>query len=361
MTESTNKNPEKGASGPVGDISSKATQSGTTSPKKEVQPKPINVDSLLEIAADAAQVDQAVAAKIFKKIDEVSDPAVLIYRLLKNFLNNTNPGVWLSLGEVNVPRDLVTKLCLIVEIDDLSYAWEQFGTDDEESLKMVLTLIEDYTPVDYETTRTFLKERKMLPLALIIFRHFRNSPNELRLIMSNWLEGITKACQRRRFDPCAEAERAAKWLAELSAKKSTHAGFLDATAVVTMSLRGWEDVRVQVKTEEQERAQLDQKLTEESTQLKEALARITDLESKLKESQSLSASDADKIKKLEAQLAFGGAQAGVSEEQALGSLKEQLKHSITAKTEDIRLFLDRDKPNIEASLDLLSQIERNFE
>ena len=201
----------------------------------------------------------------------------------------------------------------------------------------------------------------MLPLSLIIFRHFRNSPDELRSFISKWLEGISKACQKQRPDPCEEAERAAKWLTELSVKKSTPPSFLDASAAVSMILRGWEDISAKVKTEEKERAQLGQKLTKESSQLKNALAKITDLETKLEKSQSLLASDAEKIEKLNAQLAFGGAQAGVSEEQALGSLKEQLKHSITAKTEDIRLFLDRDKPNIEASLDLVSQIERNFE
>lgn len=358
MNESPNKSPNKSKE-------SNSTKAQTEDGKGPIDvdaelspPKPINVHSILKIVTDAPKIDEDLVEIIFELIEKSRDSNLLIYHLLKNFLTDTNPGEWLRLTKRDVPRRLLTKLCLAVEIDDLSHAWENA---EEKGLSKIQALVKEYTPVEYETAQTFLKERKMLPLALIIFRHFRNAPDEMEDILSKWLLGIVKACKKRRFDPCEEAQRAAKWLTELAAKKSNPSAFLDACSVVTLPLRALKKAKEEGEQITKTRADLSEELTKTNTHLGQSRLEISDLEDQLKKTRVQLAEASQTLKKLEGQLAFGGAQAGVSEKQAIGELKQRLKQSISAKAEDIKLFLDREKPNIQASLDLLSQIERQFD
>lgn len=358
MNESSNEPPNKSKVS----RSTNAQMEGSKSPNdknaKGTISKPINVDSILKIATHAQEIDDSVAELIFERIDESKDDVILLYRLLKNFLTGTNPDEWLLLKQQDLPRRLLTKLCLTVEVDDLSSAWKNA---EEGELAEIQKLVRNFTPIEYETAQSFLRGRKMLPLALIVFRHFRNDPVEMEDILSQWLLGIAAACRKRKLDPCEEAQRTAKWLIELAAKKSNPSAFLDAISAVTLPLRALEKAKKEKEIVTETQADLSDELTKTNTILEKSKRNVSDLENQLKKTSTQLTEACQKLKKLEGQLAFGGARAGVSEEQAIGELKQRLKQSVSAKAEDIKLFLDREKPNIQASLNLLSEIERQFD
>jgi hypothetical protein len=273
-------------------------------------------------------------------------------------MNGVKRPLWNMLRKLDVPAKIFDKLCQAVGVPDLGPKWNLMG---RESSPDIMALLREYVPTSKEAAARFLRDRSMLPISILIYRSFRHENETLGKVFRTWLSGIASGCMDQKQDPIQEAQRAAKWLADVSAKKSNPAQFLSVVAPAMVALRLGSSALEKAEKFANENADLQSDLEIERKKGETLRNRILELETLVSGQQSEIADAAEKIRKLEEKIAFGSAHQGEAESQAVGAMRQKLKTAILARTEDARLLLDRSDPNIGEALDLLAEIERQFQ
>lgn len=360
MNESTNKSKSRGRK-PKPD----ATKSGTPNDPVDVKSKKAkkrkapktSASDIYGMVIQAHVVDEGLVRRLFAAIDGLEDSVPLLSKLLSDFMDSKGLKDWSKLRELNFPSQLFRKLCLDVGIPDLEDAWELKGQKD---LPQLMNLLKEYVPPDDEAASRFLKERTMLPLSFLIYRGFRNESPVLGDVLCEWVRAIARGCENHRGDVLKEAQRTAKWLMDLSGKRSSPMDFLHAVAPVMLALRAGRETVLLMEELEERKEKLESNIAGRDSEIERLSRLVVAKDRSIEDQVKLLSAANEEIRKLKDKLAFGGAQAGVSEEQAVGALKERLKRAITPRTGDAKMFLDRPEPNVEAVLGLLTEIEEQF-
>lgn len=320
--------------------------------KDDAAPK-TKAGDIYSLVENAFITDAGVIDRIFAAIDAMDDSAPLLASLLLESMDGVKPGVWTKLREFDVPAKLFDKLCQVVGVPSLAASWKSVASE-------IPGILREYVPPSREAAELFLRERSMLPLTILIYRAFRNDEVALGKVMRDWVASISAGCENHKPNIQKEAQRTAKWLTELSSKKSNPGQFLSAVAPVLISLRLGQRAFNDVASLTERQTCVENDLVAEKATNEGLLNRVVNLEATIGNRDNEIATASQRITQLEERIAFGTAHAGVSEDQAVGALKERLKMAILSRTEDARLFLDRSEPNIQEALALLTEIEDQF-
>lgn len=326
-------------------------------PKQAAKPK-IKVRDIYKMLETSYVIDERAVDRIFEILSTVDDPAPLLASLLKDSMDGVKRPLWNSLRKLDVPGKIFDKLCQSVGVSDLGSKWNLMG---REASPEIMALLCEYIPPSKEAAARFLRDRSMLPLSLLIYRSFRNENETLGKVFRTWLSEIASGCVDKKKDTIQEAQRAAKWLADISTKKSNPAQFLSDIAPAMVALRLGSSALEKADKLAEENADLQSDLEVERKEGETLRNRIMVLESLIASQQSEIVDAGKMIRKLEDKIAFGSAHQGESESQAVGAMRQKLKTAILARTEDAKILLDRSDPNIGEALDLLAEIERQFQ
>jgi hypothetical protein len=343
------------AANPAPDAASEAAPK--KKPKEAAEPK-IKVGDIYKLLEKSFVIDERAVDRVFETLSTVDDPAPLLASLLKDSMNGVKRPIWNSLRKLDVPGRIFNKLCQSVGAPGLGSKWDLMG---RKASPEIMALLREYVPPSKESAATFLRDRSMLPLSLLIYRSFRNENETLGKVFRTWVSEIASGCLDQKKDPIQEAQRAAKWLAEISARKSNPAQFLSDIAPAMVALRLGSTALEKADKLAEENADLQSDLEGERQEGETLRNRILQLEALISRQQSEIADAGVMIRKLEDKIAFGSAHQGESESQAVGAMRQKLKAAILTRTEDAKVLLERSDPNIGEALDLLTEIERQFQ
>jgi hypothetical protein len=323
----------------------------------ETKPR-VKTSDIYSVIEKAELVGPMLIQKIFGMLAEMEDPAPIVASLLRDFMDGIKPKAWGKLREHDMPAMLFEKLCATVGVPGLGAAWKHMGRD---AAPEIYDLLREYVPPSREAADSFLLERSMLPLSILIYRAFRNDEVALGRVIRDWLAPIAAGCDDQRQNIQKEAQRTAKWLIDLSSKRQNRGDFLAAVAPALVSIRLGRAAFDEVSAQVLQRTHLESELKRAEDECELLRGQAAELTT------SLNARDADvlakeeKIKRLEETLEFGATRATNAAIQAAGAMKEQLKNQVIQRVEDARLFLDRSEPKVAVALELLEQIQQQFE
>jgi len=332
-------------------VRAKNTAMGESKPK-------LKAGDIYSVVEKTDLVGPILVERIFEMLAQIEDPATILASLLRDFMDTVKPKVWGKLREHDVPAKLFEKLCTVIGVPDLGTAWNHMG---REAAPEILGLLREYVPPSKEASDSFLRERSMLPLSILIYRAFRNDEAAMGRVIRDWLGPIAAGCEDQRQNVQKEAQRTAKWLIDLSSRRQNRGDFLAAVAPAMVSVRlgraAFDDASAEALKRKRVESEL-QRTNDACGLLELKVAELTAaLESKAAEVRIAE----EKIKRLEETLDFSATRAADAAVQATGALKQKLKGQIIQRVEDARLFLDRPEPKISVALDLLEEIGQQFE
>ncbi len=325
--------------------------------KPVAEPK-IKTSDIYALLEKSHFFDERAVDMVFETLAAVDDPAPLLASLLKDSMNGVKHPIWNALRKLDVPSRIFEKLCQSVGVPGLGSKWNLIGRD---ASPEILELLRDYVPPSKEAAAKFLRDRSMLPLSILIYRTFKNENEALGKVFRTWLSEIASGCLDQNKDSIQEAQRAAKWLTDISAKKSNPSQFLSDIAPIMVALRLGSSAFEKSHKLAEKNTDLQSGLEAEREETNKLRNRVLELETVVSSQQSTIADNGEMIRKLEDKIALGSAHAGESESQAVGAIRQKLKTAILARTEDARMLLDRPDPNIGEVLELLAEIERQFQ
>jgi hypothetical protein len=303
-------------------------------------------------------IDERAVDRAFETLNTVDDPAPLLASLLKDSMNGVKRPLWNTLRKLDVPARIFENLCQSAGVPGLASKWNLMG---REASPEIMALLREYVPTSKEAAATFLRDRSMLPISILIYRSFRNENETLGKVFRTWVSEIASGCLDQKKDPIQEAQRAAKWLVEISARKSNPAQFLSDIAPSMVALRLGSTALEKADKLAEENTSLQSDLEVERKEGETLRNRILELKTLISSQQTNIADAGETIRKLKEKIAFGSAHQGESESQAVGAMRQKLKAAILTRTEDAKVLLERSDPNIGEALDLLAEIERQFQ
>jgi hypothetical protein len=332
-------------------VTSRNVAGGETKPR-------VKTSDIYSVVEKAELVGPILIETIFGMLAEIEDPAPILASLLRDFMDGIKPKAWGKLREHDMPAMLFEKLCATIGIPDLGAAWKHMGRD---TAPAIHDLLREYVPPSREASDSFLRERSMLPLSILIYRAFRNDEVALGRVIRDWLAPIAAGCDDQRQNIQKEAQRTAKWLIDLSSKRQNRGDFLAAVAPALVSIRlgrgAFDEAAIQVL----QRTRLESALKRAQDECDLLQQQVTELTAALNARDTDVLVKEEKIKRLEETLEFSATRAADAAIQAAGAMKEKLKGQIIQRVEDARLFLDRPEPKVDVAVDLLEQIQQQFE
>lgn len=352
-------NPSHGVSNQDGKMSGAVSESSLTSKKPQKPNRPlIKSSTIYAMIKKSDVIDAQTVARLYELINAADDPALLLSSLLKDSMNGVERIIWNELRKLHVPGQLFGKLCQIVRRPSLGSFWDRLTMSDSPD---VMTLLRDFAPDTKDEAIAFFYERAMLPASLLIYRSYRNDSEALGKVFNNWVSSIASGCLNHKDDVIEEALRASKWLIDISSKKSNPKQFLADIApmmvVLRLGARALDDAdKLLNKT-----SALESQLTIVRNQNELMENEISELRAQVARQQDEINNGTETIAALEEKNSLTLRHATESASQSVGAMKQGLKTAILSRTEDAKMFLDRPVPNIGEALNILSEIEEQFQ
>jgi hypothetical protein len=326
-------------------------------PLKSTTPQ-IKCSTIYAMIKKSDVIDKQTVDQAFELINSADDPAILLSSLLKDSMNGVERLTWNELRRLHVPGRLFEKLCQVVKLPSLGPLWDRLAR--EESPES-MTLLLDFVPATKDEAIAFLYERSMLPVSLLIYRSYRNDSEALGKVFNTWVSLIASGCLNHKQDTIEEALRASKWLIDISSKKSNPKQFLAEIAPMMVALRLGARALDDTDKLLNKTSALESQLTIVTNQNELMENQISDLRGQVASQQVEINNGTAKIAALEEKNSFTLRHATESESQSVGAMKQRLKTAIMSRTEDAKMFLDRPVPNIGEALNILSEIEEQFQ
>ena len=359
MTDSKDKDPSVPPGSPKQDPEPETGGSKGKSPAKKSTTKAPKTRDIYARLGDPQRLGAETVNRVLDYLDTLEDSAPLLATLLREWMAGRSPqAMTKKLSEFGYGARLFERLCRVVGCPDLAPLWDHLNT---EGPPAVFEALQSSVPKSRDQLEEFLRGRKGLPFSVLVYRAFRNDENAMGRVLRDWIGGIGVACETRKSSNLVETEKTAEWLMELAARKLKPSEFLKRTAPVGTALRSGKaaveqadrlanqlrNARIELEESEAEKASLMAQNYEDARRSEMLTSEIEALR--------------ESIASLRESINFNQAHAVESLGQATGALKEKLRSAVIHRIEDARLFLDRPEPNVEAVMNLLAEIEEQFE